>query len=360
MSQRRRQTLHTRVRRVVKKAQPKSANPFASLVENLCEVQGVDVKPLPRPQQLRIALVSMPSLQLGANCDFNEYEIRDVPSRVDPEDCKRSLVKLRADYEQAFLDAHEEAVTYAVDKFRAHIVCVSELGLPHRNIRPIAAAQKFAKDLSADRNVMIIAGTSHDHRTLYNTGYVYHPGGAGWAFHKTVSASSMGELISSPPVRRILTVKTLGLRIAVMICLDVADYATLASVIRVKQNVDMVLVPCYTFKWDKMLEVAKTASKALRGIVAMVNAHIPNGECHIARFGADEEPAKQKKFDSGAVVSLFRVNPKTFEEERGSDKKKRDYADVDWLFGNRDLPYVLPKPKSRPRRPSTARAAKRA
>ena len=68
-----------------------------------------------------------------------------------------------------------------------------------------------------------------------------------------------------------------------MICLDIADYATLASVIRVRDKVDMLLVPCYTEKFDKMLEVAKLASKALRGIVAMVNAHVPNeiGRAHV-------------------------------------------------------------------------------
>jgi hypothetical protein len=242
-------------------------NPFSSLVENLCEVQRVKVEELPRPSSLlRICLVSMPVFKPGDDFTINKYPLSGpLPSGVPPQDCERRLVSLKKHVRARFLRAYKEALTYAVKNYGANIVCVSELGLPFHAMKPLAEAQNFANQLSAECKVLIIGGTSHDSRTLYNTGYLYHPGGEGWAFHKSISATGMGEYIASPSLRRVLTIKTLGLRIAVMICLDVADYATLASVIRVKDKVDMVLVPCYTAKFDKMLEVAKTASKALRG-----------------------------------------------------------------------------------------------
>jgi hypothetical protein len=324
------------------------ANPFASLVENLCEVQRIPVEPLDRPDgAVRICLISMPALT-EADFDFFAYDYaEEIPPLVHPEDCRRRVVALKEGVDKRFLQQYKEALTHAVDVMGAHVVCVSELGLPHSDIMPMDEAQEFAHQLSVSRNVLIVAGTSHDRRTLYDTGYIYHPGGEGWAFHKTLSATGMLELISSPAKRRVLMVQTFGLRIAVMICLDIADYATLASVIRVKEKVDVVLVPCYTLKFDKMLEVAKLASKALGGIVAMVNAHIPNAACHIARFGKDEEPKDTERFDSGAVLSLFTIEHKAFERARENRQKASDRHQVEWLFGSADVPQALSAPPKR-------------
>lgn len=337
------QGLFRRIEGRVAHVQPKGgANPFASFVENLCEVQQIAVEPLARPDEpVRICLVSMPALA-ETDFDFAAYDhAAAIPRHVHPDDCRRRLVSIKRDVADRLLQTYKDALTYAVDQMGAHVICVSELGLPHRAIIPMVKAQRFAKSLSASRNVLIVAGTSHDKRTLYNTGYLYHPGGAGWAFHKTLSATGMGELISSPAKRRVLMVKTLGLRIAVMICLDIADYATLASVIRVKEKVDIILVPCYTFKFDKMLEVAKIASKALGGIVAMVNAHVPNAECHIAHFGQDREATETKPFDSGAVLSLFQIDHEEFHRERQERAKAHDHEQLDWLFGSGDVPQAL-------------------
>ena len=188
---------------------------------------------------------------------------------------------------------------------------------------------------------LIVAGTSHDKRTYYNTGYIYHPDGNS-SFHKTLSAADMGELISAPAKRRVLSVKTLGLRVAVMICLDIADYATLASVIRAGEKVDLVLVPCYTTRFDKMVSVAKVASGALRGIVALVNANLPGMTCRIDRFGKDVKADDEHPFDSGAVVSLFEVNHETLQEERNK-KHVRENRYVNWLFGRREMRKIAPR-----------------
>jgi predicted amidohydrolase len=328
--------------------QPKGVNPFSNLAENLCEVQDLWVSHIPRPERpVRVALVSMPPFE-PQQYEMKPFYIADpVPDGIRREDCERSLVALKGQVHKELLAAYKEALTFAVDEYRANIVCVSELGLPHHAIRPLAAAQEFAQNLSVSKNVLIVAGTSHDRRTYYNTGYIYHPEGS-WSFHKSLSAAGMGELISAPAKRRVLSIKIFGLRIAVMVCLDIADYATLASVIRARERIDMVLVPCYTEKFDKMLDVAKVASRALRGIVAMVNAHIPNSKCHFARFGTDENPLDEQPFGSRAIVSLFEVDHEALQQER-SRKHVRENSHIDWLFGNRDMPSIPPNPPMRQR-----------
>ena len=325
------------------------ANPFASFVDSLCDVVPVNAETLERRKKapVRIALVSMPALSKG-DFKLRRFNLPRVPRGVDPEDCKRQLVALRGNLHKQWLDAYKEALTFAVDEFHADIICVSELGLPHRNALPMKEAQRFARDLSATRNVLIVAGTSHDHRTRYNTGYVYYPGGPEEAFHKTLSATGMEEYISSPAKRRVLRIEAFGLAIATMICLDIADYVTLASVVRVRDKVNMLLVPCYTKKWDKMLDMAKLASNALRGVVAMVNAHVPNAICHIARFGEDEEPVRKKDFHSGTVVSMFEVRHEALDKERNRKRSPQEHQQVDWLFGIRD-----------PHRPSRRETARR-
>lgn len=340
--------LASKIRGAIAERQPKlGINPFSTFVESLCEVRRVAARAIPRPLMgpTRVALVSMPRLR-ESDLEFRDFfpASNVLPKGVDRDDSRRSLVSLRQGIHKRFFDAYTEALTYCVDHFGANVICVSELGLPNRNVLPMANAQKFAYELSAKKNVLVVAGTAHDGRTQYNTGYLYHPGGS-WAFHKTLSATSMGERIASPAVRRVLTIKTLGLRIAVLICLDVADYATFASLIRVADKVDLVLVPCYTEKFDKMLEVAKVASRALPGIVALVNGHVPNAISHIARFGEDEEPVRRHEFQSEAVASLFEINHDDFQAERIRHQNSADRAEIDWLFGSRDLPHLLASPR---------------
>lgn len=339
--------LARKIKGTIVELQPKrGVNPFSNFVENLCEVRRVNAASLPRPETgiVKIALLSMPRFT-ASDIAINDYYplMGKPPKGVDLDDCRRSLVRSKAGVSARFLAAYKEALLYCVNDLKAQVVCVSELGLPQAAV-PVAAAQRFAYDLSRSKNVLIIAGTAHDNRTLYNTGYLYHAGG-GWAFHKTLSATGMGEYIASPALRRVLTIKTFGLRIAVMICLDVADYATLASVIRVADKVDIILVPCYTEKFDKMLDVAKIASKALPGVVAMVNAHVPNAVSHFARFGEDEEPRMRREFTSGAVASMFEIDHEVFHEDRIRAQNAPDRGQLDWLFGNRDLPHLLAAPK---------------
>lgn len=321
-----------------------SANPFATLVTNLYSVYAIPTPPLPRPSdgKVRIALVSMPN--------FN-YELREFPALrgsappgVEPSAYTRRMTRLDVPESERCLAAFREALTYAVDELNANVVCVNELGLPSRDMQPLAAAQAFARSLSDQRKVLIIAGSGHDSRTYFNTGYIFHPGGpaSGWAFHKSISATSTGELIAAPSERRIATVETFGFRIATMICLDVADYATFASLVAVADRVPIVLVPCYTHWFEKMAQIARVASRALPGIVALVNADLPNAAARptqIAKFGEFIRPAERPPLASGACVSFLTVDHDTFEAERLKAKSNAD-PEIDWLFGSRQIPRI--------------------
>jgi hypothetical protein len=209
-------------------------NPLYTLAETLCYpyvLQNVSALPRPDDGFVRIALISMP------NFDYKlaDFSLRkNVPRGVDRTDVARTLAAVRGREPDRMLEAYTEALKSALDHHHANIVCISELGLPSRNIKPMVEALKIANEMSRSRNALIIAGSAHDFRTRYNTGYLFHPGGpaTGWAFHKASSATSMEERITAPADRRVVIIDTLGLRIATLICLDIADYATLAAVMR--------------------------------------------------------------------------------------------------------------------------------
>jgi hypothetical protein len=320
-------------------------NPFSTLVGNLCQVRlhKADGFKRPKGDALRIALISMPEFPFLVE-EFSSLRTKRSPSGIERHSCTRRLVAFRGDVPQRMLAAFEEALKRAVEGLHAHVVCISELGLPSLRMMPMQEATKVAYHVS-QRGVLVIAGSAHDSRTLFNSGYMFYPGcpKAGVSFHKSVSAISAGELICSPSARHVPCVDIFGLKIATMLCLDIADYAALASVVRVGDSVDIVLVPCYTKKFEKMVEVARTASKALPGIVALVNAGLGDSVAstsHIAAFGRLEPPSRGEKLDSGVTISLFKLDHKEFHAERTRLKTSPD-SQMEWLFGSRDRPLVF-------------------
>jgi predicted amidohydrolase len=155
----------------------------------------------------------------------------------------------------------------------------------------------------------------------------------------------MEERIIAPSERHVVVIETLGLKIATMICLDIGDYASLASVMHVADHVDLLLVPCCTLKFEKMLDVARLASKALPGVVALVNSRISDsyaGPRQIALFGSMLEPIEVKRAGRGreaAEVALVTLDSGKFQEQR-TRLKANPGKYVNWLFGNRDRPTV--------------------
>jgi predicted amidohydrolase len=323
-------------------------NPFSRLTESLCSaavVDDEDYTPIKRPKEIRIALVSMPAWPY----QLYDYDLapKYVPAGIDRKDFKRTLAWFTKPARQ--MRAFEEALQTALVELRANIVCVSELGLPASNLIPMDEALETAHRMSNRHNALIVAGTSHDARTHHNTGYLFHPGGprTGWGFHKSFSAVSMEERITAPSERHVSVIETLGLRIATMICLDIADYASLASVMHVGDHVDVLLVPCFTKRFEKMLDIARLASSALPGVVALVNAKLSDSDAgprHIARFGKLLEPSDVKRLPGGAEVALITFKQKQFQEQR-TRKKTNPSRYIDWLFGNRDRPRIHAHPR---------------
>lgn len=327
-------------------------NPFSTVVDHLYRVGGprtAETLQRRKGKSVRIALVSMPEFVY----DIREFSLKGtkLPPGVDPDACKRRLVSFGRRESNRMVRVFKEALSKALEDHKADIVCVSELGLPSRQMEPVPSAIKFAHQMSKRHNALIIAGSAHDARTHYNTAYVFHPGSSkdGLTAHKSISAVSTDERkderISMPALRRILRLHIFGLGIATMICLDMADYAAVAKIVKVGDAIDMVFVPCYTDKFDKLAEIATTASKALPGMFALVNAKLSHGAapcCHVAVFGKREEP-RTKPLRSGAVISLLDVKYDDFQATR-TQMKTSSHSQMEWLFGSRDRPEVYENP----------------
>jgi hypothetical protein len=337
------------VRRTIREAgfedDKKHFNPFSRLARNLCTVRLRTVEGLSRPKgpSLRLALVSMPEVPFQEKKVWSLKSARG-PAGVDPEAWRRVLVSFSDDGPTAMLAAFREALATALEELASDIVCVSELGFPSRSLVPLREAKQLAHRLSARHQALIVAGSTHDVRTLSNTGYLFFPGcpPEGVTFHKAVSALSVGERISAPAPRQVPVVEIFGLRVAAMICLDIADYASLTSVVRVADRVDMILVPCYTKKFEKMVDIARVASRALPGLVALVNADLADsaaGRCHVARFGTLDRQLGGRQLPAGAVVSLLEIDHEEFQSTRIRMKISPE-NDMEWLFGSRDRPDV--------------------
>ena len=252
-----------KVAREENRREKRMPNPFSTLAEKLCEVKPYywDRRHRPEGDTVRVALVSMPDIK---------FEVRQLSSLrgvttpgVDPATCERALTEFPGDAPQRMFAAFEEALRVALENLDANVVCFSELGLPNRNMKPMTEAKTLAYEMSQKHGALIVAGSGHDDRTLCNTAYMFHPGCPkdGVSFHKTISAVRVGEQICAPSQRLIPAVKMFGLSIVSMICLDIADYASIAAVVRVRDKVDIILVPCYSKRFDDMREIAIVASK---------------------------------------------------------------------------------------------------
>lgn len=325
-------------------------NPFTKLVEKICVVSRVPNVPeqvQKKRDRIRFAFISMPAFKF-------EWRMRSSipdPPAADTDSCRRHLVEFTEPDEM--LRVFRDTLSIALKDLKADVVCISELGMPSANMEPLLEARELAQTLSREHSALIIAGSVHESKTYHNTGYLFHPGSSkdGTHFYKSISAVSVGrrygvehgELISAPPMRRVPMVEMFGLKIASMICLDIADYASLAAVVKCADLVDILLVPCSTLKFDDMSEIAKTASKALPGIVAMVNANIPEATAapiSVWDFGKRRDLPIDEKQVPGAGVSFLDVEYADFQSTRTQWKASaRD--DMQWLFGRRDGPTVV-------------------
>ena len=339
-----------KVQRLRSEFRPRRSNPFSRIVESIGRVTFINPPDDPMRSRagtkVRLALLSMPALVYDIAPFSSLCNSAKVPDGVNPDVFRRALVKFDGATAAKMLSVFTSALHTAIDEFDADVICFNELGLPTDDMSPALEAKRLAWEASQKHEVLIVAGTAHDAQSLYNTGYVFRPGGprAGESFHKSISAHSVGELINAPAARKVLAVEYRGLKIAVMICLDVADYASIAAVVKVGDGVDVLLVPCYTKKFEAMGAIADITSEALPGVVAMVNAEIPESDarCYrISAFGRPQKPTESKAIRDGAIISIVDIEHAQFQAERTRlHLPDERIHDVEYLFGRRGMPVV--------------------
>jgi hypothetical protein len=155
---------------------------------------------------------------------------------------------------------------------------------------------------------------------------------------------SVDERISLPPERLTPCASAFGLSVAVLICLDLADFASAAAVVKAADWIDLVLVPCYT-EWTEQLEkIARAMSRAMPGMVVMVNYQRP-GQLGvvITEFGKTLHPRRPRIQPTGdACIHTFSIKVDEFKSRKIQSQTEMPASDrMEWLFGRLIRPKRL-------------------
>lgn len=317
-------------------------NPFSKAstkVSSAWNVRIPSLETLPRPKRkVRLAFVSLPAFENIQKKTYSTMSDEHPLTDVDHTACKRRLVNCSDEIAKVLARQYRCAVSLALKKYKANIVCVNELGFPATEEGPLRSEIEETKQLAEQCQALIIAGSAHDSRTFYNTGHLYYPGCATSGvhyYHKQVSANREDEFVSIPSERRTIVTQVFNLKVAVIICLDIADYSTVAGVVKLGDAIDLLLVPAYT-KWIEPLEkVAAAASAAMPGMVALVNYYKPGKTpSYLYRFGSIDSGLKKVNHtpsDHGRI-HLYDINVASFHKEK-MDMQERVDERLTWLFG---------------------------
>lgn len=321
---------------------PWPPNPFGKTCEKIASARLVGIPALaPEQDRVHLALVSFPP--------FDNTQIRlrkhttlqgKADNSVDIEACGRVLVDHSAKSARQLLEMYERSLKTALEDLRADIVCFNELSFPSRNQEPMRKAVELTRQLARKHRCLIVAGSTHDRRTLYNTSCLFYPGCEpnGLPYHKQVSATSIGELVSVPAKRQAICTRVFGLNVAVLICLDLADFSAVASVVKLNEKVDVLLIPCYSEWMDSLERAARAASAALRGIVALVNYRPPSPKapCIVEERGQTRPVDSATEIESGVIIHSAFLDPRALQQKK-LEIKDRTEPWVDWLFGAQNL-----------------------
>lgn len=257
---------------------------------------------------------------------------------LDVQACRRRLYGRDGGGTSVAWGNYQEALSEAVLRHKANVVVVNEMGIPITAPYTETDFFRWTRDLAGTdkKGVLIIAGSFHDQRTKYNTGYMFTPGGppTGHVFHKQVSAVGVNEYVSVPPGRRSLFVRAFGVTIAVVLCLDLMDYSAIGPLMNYSERIDFILVPSHSVGMEGLERVAATVSDALPGGVGIVNHCGHRVPASLYVFGALEKPKKQRELKKGrevtAKITLFDITRKPFEDDKNSKQGKN--KDLEWLF----------------------------
>lgn len=313
-------------------------NPFSETCKKISSIDTVPIKSLRKnaKRNIRLAFISFPVLQNEKVKCFNTLKDKTSIENIDCQACERQLIVSSNESIETVAKQYYNAVSLALKKHKANIVCINELGFPATEQGPYKDSIEATKKLAQEHEALIIAGSAHDSRTYYNTGHIYHPDSDVYYYHKQVSAVHLNELVSTPSKRKTIYTHAFGLRIAVIICLDIADYSTVAGIVRLGNEIDMILVPAYTDKIEPLEEVAIDTSAAMPGMVALIN-HQAAGKrsSYLYRFGKIDSKLREIKLpDNGGVLNIYDINVEAFHNEKykKSEDEKQD-QNLKWLFG---------------------------
>ena len=267
-----------------------AVNPFSYSFRKISKIAVVPPTTLfeIRKPELRLALVSLPKITSLRKKELTTACSKSV--QVDHESCKRVLIgHANAD---EYLRLFKSALRTATKRHKADIICFNELAFPQNAaLGPNVKAADFCRKMAADHKLLIVAGSMHDSRTLYNTTFVFYPGcdRFGYQYHKQISASQLKppELVSVPSRRESVYLRAFGLEISILVCIDLLDYSSVAPVVR--SETDLLLAPCYSDWLEPLERVAIATSRGMPGAVALVNRHQPVKPGSVLyRFGNSE------------------------------------------------------------------------
>lgn len=334
-----------KVRKALKK--PTRRNPFLPLSSEISRAHAFHLPSQMaewRAGQISLAMVSLPPLDFRVS--YTSTADKEDQGAVDLEARARALVTFKAKSAKDHLKWYEKGLRHAVEELGADIVCVNELGFPVAKQRPRARAVKLTRDLATENNCLIAAGSLHDRRTFYNTGHYFYPGcdPDGTPYHKQVSAVSRAELVSVPPIRKTLCTQVFGLQVAVLVHLDLADFSSMAAVVRREDRVDLLLVPCYSEQMEDFKNIALMASNAMSGMIALVNYQAPGSSpCFVAQFGKPVDNLKSTLVpDSPVRVTMHEIDNGGFWSEK-QNRQVGARRSMHWLFGDPTVPTIYPK-----------------
>jgi predicted amidohydrolase len=313
-----------------------NSKPCASSTPLMCEF--LDVSCDQTQSTCNIALQAHLCKTYGSllNSNFN----------IDKEACYRSQLHCNEITATRLRHQYIAALKHAINNLNADIVCFNELAFPAINGIPDIKAIKATQDIVNEEKRLVVAGSFHDIRTLFNTGYIFYPGGDNSAvhYHKQISATSVKEFIAAPSQRFSVSINAFGLKICVIICMDMMDYSTIASIVQKGEGVDLLLVPAYTDDMDTMEKTSRMISIALPGSVAVTNKHRSSRHSSslssFGRISYGGTPTKHLK--NIGSISLYKIDLKDSRDRQYAIQNKYNEK-IRWLFGNSRETTSIPR-----------------
>ncbi len=331
------QSLSYRIKDFIFEAADGRKNAFANMSSKInytkmYHIDSCNSFPL-KKDRVRLALISLPRPE-----KIHTEECSIVPKGttfIDSDACNRRLVSYPDQDTKKLCEQYETTLTVSLINKRADIILYNELAFPATKQGPSGKILELSRDLANEYKSLIATGSYHDWRTFYNTGHLFYPGckPSGLIYHKHVSAQATTELISIPANRHTLLVEAFGLRIAVVICLDVADFSSVASAVNLQDMLDLLLVPTYSPRMDSLRAVASDISEAIPGMVVLTNYYqeIVNSS-FLYCFGKLMKPTEITELpNNNGCISLYDLDITSYRLEKFARQDRCD-ARLKWLF----------------------------